>query len=258
MTALFGVTNVAKTATITPSTAWEPALPPDNMLTDQGGPSTAFQTRPGVTVTGLVVTLAGGASVRAIVLARTNLTMTANISIAGFDALGGQPIDATAFGPSTGYQQVVCVLSSASVVDTITIDIDDPANPDGFLNIPLLWIGDCWAPTTGFAPSSDVGFEPTVARRRSRGGQVFQTQLSNPRTFAFQFQAVNDADVWPYVGEIQRVASMGSNMLWVPDATATEINREAILGMVTDGGRMSWPENSVGIRRWSGKIEERL
>lgn len=258
MGTLFGITNLAKTATIMATTTYETALPPDNMVNDQGGPTTAFQTRPGGTVTGLIIDLPSGGAVRGIGLFRSNLSITANVSVAAFDALGGQPISATVFGPSPGYGQVVYVADAAADVTQVTIDIDDPANPDGFINIPLLWIGDFWAPTTGIMPASDVGFEPAISKRRSRSGARFETQLYNPRTFGFQFGAVAEADVWPYVGEIQRTASMGRNMLLIPDDTAAEINREAVFGIVTETGRMSWPENSVSIRRWSGKIEERL
>lgn len=258
MGTLFGITNLAKTATITTPWPYEPALPPDNLVNDQGGPTTAFQTKPGTTVTALIVDLPSGGAVRGIGLFRTNLSITANVSIAAFDAGGAQPISATVFGPSPGYGQVIYVADAASDVTQVTIDIDDPANPDGFLNVPLLWIGDFWAPTTGIMPASSFGFEPVDSKRRSRSGARFETQLYNPRTFEFQFGAVAEADVWPYVGEIQRTASMARNMLLIPDDTAAEINREAVFGIVTETGRLTWPENSVAIRRWSGKIEERL
>ena len=249
-------TNLVKLATVT-ATNYEAALPPENTLNDIGAPSTGWQTEYGTTNATLTYTLADEAStVRVIALFRTNLTAAAQIT-ATITYDNSETWTETLAGPAAGYGQVIFVLTDAKYADSIAIEIDDPENPDGFLNVPMVFIGDAWLPGYSIAPSFADTWEPQQNIQRSRGGQRYITQLANERTATFEFGAVLSADAYAAPRELARLSGLGVNVLFIPDGDGDEVKYDAIFGTI-----VARPMGTTGgagrLRTWGATITERL
>lgn len=251
---LLAWTNLAKAADVVASNE-EAAYPATNTLQDIGSPSVGWQTEPSVTTASLEYTLAvAGSEVLVVGLFRTNLTSLATITVTG--TYGG--IDTwteTLSGPVTGIGQVIFVLAAREFTDVVTIEIADPTNPDGKLNVPLVFIGDAWVPTYSIAPDFTDGWLPQRNTLTSRGGQKYITLLANPRMASFSFQAIPTTEAYAAAREIARLAGLGINVLMVPN-TGGAIQYEAVFGIVET--RSMGMLSGSSYRTWSVNIEERL
>jgi hypothetical protein len=252
-----GIINLAKLAGVT-ATSYEVALPPENVLTDIGAASTAWQTLAGVTNASITFTMATpGSLVKGIGLFRTNMSPTAQIS-ATVTSGGIDVWTETLSGPAAGYGQVVFVLPEVESADSITIEIDDPDNPRDHLNVPLVFIGDMWLPTYSFAPSLTAGWEPQTNVQQSRGGQVSYTSLANPRILNFEFGAIPENEGYIHAFEIARYQSMGVNVLVIPDIEGDYVKYDAVFGTLTASRPFGVLPGGSRIRTWAGTVKERL
>lgn len=256
MTALIGWVNIIKDATIT-ATSYETTMPPESVAGDLGASAMAWQTLPGVTTAVLtIVPSTAGSLVRAISLHRTNLTYLAQIAVEA-KYLGATVFSQIVTGPGVGFGQVVILFSASTYVDTITIAISDPSNTDGFVNVPLMFVGDMWEPTYPLANGSGYGRDRAQDVRRTRGGQKIITPLYDARYFRFDMKAVTDDEAWNFLGEIDRYANTGINYLFVPHSTSTDVAREAIFGTL-EVSEITWGSGAVKVRSADGKFTERL
>ena len=254
---VIGWVNLAKLATIT-ATSSDDALPPENMVNEIGSASTAWQTVAGVTNATLTFTFDDpGLPVRTIGLFRTNLTTQAQIT-ATITLDSVETWTETLAGPAVGYGQVVFITVEAENADSLTIEIDDPSNPDAFLNVPLVFIGDAWLPTYSIAPSSADTWAPEVNRLTTRGGQLYQTQLANPRSLAFEFGAVDRDEAYTAAREINRLAALGLNVLVIPDGDGDYVKYEAVFGTITNCRPFGYLPGASGTRTWGATVTERL
>lgn len=248
--------NVAKAATVSATSA-EATLPVTNMLNDIGDASTGWQSVAGVTTATLTFTLDTTHTVRVIALFRTNLSPFAQVRVTiTYD--GGETWTGTMAGPAVGYGQVLFILSDAEYADTVEIEIEDTGNTQSFLNVPLVFIGDAWLPTWSVSPSSSDNWAPEINRQITRGGQVYQTSLSNPRTYSFEFGAVDPDETYAAAREIGRLASMGVNVLFIPNAEGAYVKQDAIFGIVSAVRPYGFLPGPGGVRTWGATITERL
>lgn len=256
MTALLGWVNIIKDATIT-ATSYEADMPPESVAGDLGAASMGWQTLPGVTNAVMtVVPATAGSLVRAISFHRTNWTYLAQIAV-GVSFGGASMFSTIVTGPAVGFGQVVIILPAAVYADTITIAIDDPSNPDGFLNVPLMFVGDMWEPTYPLANGSGYGRSRAQDVQVTRGGTKIITPLYDARYFRFDMKAVPDTEAWNSLGEIDRYANTGNNYLFVPEQSSGDIAREAVFGTL-ELDEISWGLGAVKVRSATGKITERL
>ena len=247
--------NLAKLATIAAS-SYDTAYPPENTVDDQGAPTLGWQTVAGTRNASITYTMAvSGSLVKVIGLFRTNLmpnaTVTATVTYASVDVW-----TETLAGPASGYGQVVFILPDAEYADTVTIEIDDPDNTDGRLNIPLVFIGNAWLPTYSVAPSKTDGWSPIVNAQRSRGGSLFQTSLSNPRVKSFEFSAIPEDEGYTAAMELARYQSMAVNVLFIEDIEGDNVKYDAIFGPLS-ARPFGVLAGASRIRTWGATIEER-
>lgn len=250
-----GWVNLGKLAGIS-ATSYDTLYPPENTIDDQGAPSLGWQTVAGVVNATITYTVAvPGSLVRLIGLFRTNLmpdaTVTATVTYNSVDVW-----TETLAGPAAGYGQVVFVLPDAEYADTVTIEIDDLDNTDGRLNVPLVFIGNAWLPTYSVAPSKTDGWAPIVNVQRSRGGSLFQTSLSNPRTKSFEFSAIPEDEGYTAAMELARYQSLGVNVLFVEDIEGDNVKYDAIFGPLT-ARPLGVLAGASRMRTWGATIEER-
>ncbi|MFT8776258.1 MAG: hypothetical protein ABF893_06315, partial [Gluconacetobacter liquefaciens] len=147
----FGWQNRVLDATLT-ADAQAVRLPVSNLRTQQGAPSLGWRT-PGTTA-GLTLSLSAAAPLRAISLHRTNLTALATWSITV--SSGGATAWAADGGPIVGGQGLA-VAPAAVAGDRVRITISDPTNPDGWLDVPLAYVGPLWQPARNFSTDSTTG-----------------------------------------------------------------------------------------------------
>lgn len=248
--------NLAKLASVSATSA-ETANPASNTKNDSGAASLGWQTLAGVTTATLTYTLATpGSTVRVIGLFRTNLnaaaTITATITYNSGTAWAG-----VLSGPAMGYGQVVFVLPSNMAADVISIAIANSTNPDGFINVPLVFIGASSIPEWAVSPSLEAAWSPSSNIQTSRGGQKFITAIATPRVVAFDFSAMTDADTYAIAMELSRLEYLGQNVLMIPDIDASTVKYDAVFGIVTASRPVGAIPGASRIRTWGSTIEER-
>jgi hypothetical protein len=264
MTAIMAWNNYVKASTITSNNA-VPGLSASNVAGDQGSPSAGWQTSFGS------VTLATGALIRiepatpgqtwrVIGLFGTNLTASAAVTAQLWNN-PTTPVNVTQVtlpGPVPGFGQVVFILPHDYTADYLQMYFDDPTNPDGFINIPLVFAGPAWFPagSTGF--SSTVGRDDSTLEVTSRGGQEYPTLLWQRRRWNVAFDSLRVAEVWAQADTLNRYAKGGSNAFFAPDSASANLQREAIFGRLKATADVSYPYNGADRRRWSASISERL
>lgn len=249
--------NLAKAAAIT-ATSYETTLPPENTIDDIGAASTAWQTLAGVTTATITYVLdEPGSSVRVIGLFRTNLSPYAQIT-ATITRESVETWTQTLAGPAIGYGQVVFVLTGVEYADSVEIEIIDDQNTKGCLNVPLVFIGDAWLPEWSVTAASTDGWVPETNIQRTRGGQVYQTLLSNARELSFEFAAIDPDEASAAPREMARLSGMGINVLFIADANRNAADRDAIFGRITSMKPFGYLPGETGIRTWAATIVERM
>ena len=264
--ALLGWVNLVLSGTLTAGSQ-AAGLGIGNLKQERGAASTAWQTGAGV------VTANGGAwfevdsgdsgSVwNALTLARTNLTADARIEwlIGEAPTSGGLAWTSgrVPAGVARGYAQTVAIPPAGTRGRRLHVRIDDPGNPDGFVNIPLAFVGPCWQPALNLGWGSAVGRDGLVTETVTRGGQEFPTSLWQRRRWELEFVGIRDAEVWPYVMELDAYARSGGNVLLIPQPGGAQMARETVFGRFQASGPVTTPLSSLDARAWRATVTERL
>ena len=264
-----GYQNYAKDAVIAANSVDDTAagLDPDQVANDQGSPQYAWQTAAGV------LTLATGALIkitprtpaqiwRAVVLARSNFTPEATVNIALWNDNNGSPVAVyatTIAGPPAGYQQVVHVLPSNTTADFLQIYVNDPGNPDNFINVPLLYCGPLFIPQYGRTYQSTFGRVDRTDQQQTQGGQEFPSHRWQKRYVALTFDSTSAAtELWQEAMEIDRIARLGGNVLAIPNIESADINYEAVFGQLRTSDQMSYGLRTSARVAWNARITERI
>jgi hypothetical protein len=254
---LLAWTNHAKAASITATSA-ATNLPASNAGGDSGAAASGWQTVYGVTTATLTVTPAlTGRTWDVIGLFRTNITALATVTVTLYTNPSTSVWTTTLAGPN-GNGQVIALPPAATVADYATIAIADASNPDGFLNVPLMFGGPAFRPAGSASYASTVGRDATVAEATSRGGQEYPTLYYQRRRWNVQFDSLRSAEVLASVDPLASYAAAGSNVLFVPDVTNSYVQSEALFGRLKQTADVSYPYQAADRRRASFAVTERL
>lgn len=261
MTAILAWDNLVKGATLAANSE---DLPVDNLKSDSGSPAEAWQTEPGVL--GLPNALftvrpsAPASTWRMFGVFRTNLTSAAVVSFGLWDDGGGTPISVTSVtaSPVDGYGQAVAILPADTTADFLQVVVTDAANPDGFINIPLMFAGPAWLPARSIGYSSTVGRDVSRGDVITRGGQEYPALNFRRRRWNIAFESLLTSEVWGTVDDMLVTADTGSNVFFLPDTASSYIQREAIFGRLAAIADVSFPYQSADRRRWAAQVTERL
>jgi hypothetical protein len=259
---ILGWTNYAKAATIIAGSS-ATNLPPTNVATDSGSSALGWQTVYGVT------TIAGGAVLTitpvvthqtwdALACFKTNLTAGASVTFTLWNSPSTIVWTTTAVGPVSGYGQVIALPPAATVADYCTIGFNDSSNTDGFINVPLVYVGSVWRPLGSVSYASTLGRDATVSEATTRGGQEYPSLFYQRRRWNVQLDAMRSSEVWTQSEVLNQYASAGSNVLFIPDITSSYINQETLFGRLKHTADVTWPYGVSGRRRWTTAITERL
>jgi hypothetical protein len=257
--ALFGWNNYVLTAGLSASSQ---SLSVSNLQDERGSSSVAWQTAAGVTQNAIVTITPQilGSSWRAFGLFRTNLTPYATVIVTLWNT-PAQPVNiwgSSTDGPEPGFQQSIVIADTDVQADFATIEIDDPNNPDGFLNIPLIYAGSAWQLATGPAYDTTFGYDAAIDEQVSRGGQEFPTLRWSRRRAELSFMGVRSGETQGQLAELNATAHRGNNTLFVPDITSDTMDMEAIYGRVTATADVGYPFAAADRRSWRARITERL
>lgn len=253
--------NEFKIGTVTAGSS-EPSLGPTNLASDQCSAATGWQTISGV------LTAVGGATLRVsspstgmvwrmVGLFRTNLTPQASITVILWSGVTAV-FTRTVSGPAVGYGQVVVVLDRDYTGDYVTVDINDPTNPDGFINVAGAFAGPAWFPLSGITWDSAYSFTEQFDASVSRGGNEYVILLYRRRVWKLALDTIRDSEAWASLAELLRIASLGGNVLFVPDTASVDLYREALFGRLTSTADVTFPQKLMDARAWRGQVTERL
>lgn len=140
----------------------------------------------------------------------------------------------------------------------VRVDINDSTNPDGFLNIPLAFVGPVWTPNASADPSSAFGRDDRVDDVQTLGGQEWPVLRWHRRHWGVALQAVAQSEVWSQLMPLDLAARSGSNILYVPDTAASDVQKETVFGRLRTTADLTYPTTAAMIRTWRATIEERL
>jgi len=249
--------NFVLTSGLTASSA---AMPVSNLTDERGSSSVAWQTvGPSALLT--ITPSIKQQTWRVFGLFRTNLTPFATITVTLYSGDLSAPLltwTGGADGPEPGYGQAITIAGSDVVADYCTIQIDDPGNPQGFLNIPLAYAGPAWIPETSLSYDTTFGVDPTISSQVARGGQEYLTFLYSQRRAELAFYGFRHGEIMAQLAELQRTAARGPNVLVVPDVTSPTFAMEAIYGRVVATADVAFPYAAADRRSWKARVTERL
>lgn len=266
LTAL-GYKNYAKDAVITAYSTAATGLGVENVANDQGAAQYAWQTTSGI------ITAAAGAKIKIVPATpaqswrcagvfRTNLTPGATVTFSWYNVGSPSPTlvtSAARSGPPASYRQVIAILSADITADYLEIGFDDASNPDGFINIPLVYCGPLWLPAYGRTFRSAFGRQDRTERMATIGGQTFVTHRWQQRWLSLDFDAARASDeVWGYAMEIDRLARLGGNILAIPDVSSSNLQYEAVFGEMFTSDQMTYGMRTAQHVSWSARVTERL
>lgn len=264
---LLGISGVRNAVLYTPSEA--AGLPISNLQSPIGSPATAWQTAAGV------VTSAAGARfgletdnvlpIGALVLARTNLTPAATIRwVLNYGTAAGDPASIVwdsgtlPAGVIKGFGRSVIIPPPGLTCGSFHCYIDDPTNPDGFINIPLSFIGATWQPASNVSPATTQGRDDQTTVTTTRGGQEYPQVYWTRQRAELDFQGIRSSEIWPQVDALDQAGRSNVNCLFVPDPVSPNIGRETILGRLIPRADIGLLSNAQDRRTWKATITERL
>ena len=110
--------------------------------------------------------------------------------------------------PIPPYGQVVVVLPSDTIGSDLTISINNSANPDGFINVPLAFGGPVWFPA-GAASSIERSAEIQIDETVTRGGQEYPVMRWQRRRWNIALDSVRGSEVWADLDTLDAAARAG-------------------------------------------------
>lgn len=157
-----------------------------------------------------------------------------------------------------GVGQSVVVASADVSGRYARVDIEDAANTDGFINIPLAFAGPVWIPAVGADWQSSIGRNDGTDEVQTIGGQEYPINRWQQRKWNLALNAIASADVWANVMPLDQASRFGSNVLYIPDTASADIAKETILGRLRMVSDITYADRSVNLRAIRATIAERL
>jgi hypothetical protein len=145
---------------------------------------------------------------------------------------GVQPID----DPDNAGIFVVHLFEEDETAKNWTFEIDDQANPEGFVEIGRLFMGLGWQPSINFsAESNNFRFIPNTTVMKSLGGTPYFVRRKSARSILLPFPYLPDTEVWNDVYRIQSISNLDKQVFVIsdPDDTVNR-NKRSFLGNLAE------------------------
>lgn len=147
---------------------------------------------------------------------------------------------------------VVFVLSSLTAAQYLRVEISDPGNPDGFVQIGRLFVADGWQPTRNMTYGASLAWEDrTQVQEALSGAEYFDTRPP-VRVARFGLEAMTESEAMSQAFELQRAMGVSGEVLFIWDpADTTHALRRRFLGRL----RTLSPIENPGPDRWKAPFE---
>ena len=258
--ALFGWENAVEAEGVSlAASAAAAGFGPELLRVPIGSAAVAWQTPGGTTAAALTITAPSSIAWRAACLARTNLSSSATLrvrvgSAANITSAPTYDSGVISAGVAWGVGQALHVLPAAVAGAVLRLDLADPANPEGLLNVPLCFAGP--GSESAISPGSDMGLEVRRGDTTTRGGVVLTDALSRARGWQIRLGAIREDDL-TWLDALEAAAAAGRNVLFVPRPLYARAAAETVLGLLAPG-RRGFIGTTGAWRTWSATITERL
>lgn len=137
------------------------------------------------------------------------------------------------------------------------IDLSDPSNSSGFVQLGRVFMGSMWKPTNGMATGASLGYESRSTTTEADDGAEYHTERRGPRVAQFRLEAQTQSDAMFNVLEMQRQLGATGELLFMWDSTDTTYQPlRTFMGRL----RTLSPLTAINSNLWSCGIEvkERL
>jgi hypothetical protein len=263
--ALIGYANAILTGTLAAGSE-QAGLTVGNLQTPHGSAAFAWRTAAGVdtSAAGAWFTVDSGSTAsawRVFALARTNLTAAANVRwrVANTLSFGtGYDSGVISAGIVAGIGQSITAASSQVTGRYLRCDIDDGANPDAYISVPLAYAGPAWQPSINYSPESTYGTKRGQQVVRTRSGGTYITPLYTERAWTLAFGAVTAAELTAQAIPADLAAADGRNCLFVPDPTSAARQSDSVFGPLESTADFGFATLDGARRTWRLRITERL
>jgi hypothetical protein len=185
---------------------------------------------------------------------RTNLTSTGTMTVSAL-ATGSIPVVASATFVNG---QAVALFSTDVAADSLQIAFSDPSNPDNHLNIPLIYAGPLWFPTTAMSWASTMGRDDVTDSVVTRGGQTYVNMRATFRRWEIALDGIRTTEAYTQVDVLDRASRVGGNVLGIADTTSANMRFEATFGILKATADVSFPLGTAIRRSWRARLSERL
>jgi hypothetical protein len=153
--------------------------------------------------------------------------------------------------------QAVHVLPSATTAAACRIDVSDPTNPDGFLNIPLIYAGPAWSMATNISRESAQMMADGSRRAETRGGQHQIEAGWVRRGWEIRLENHHASDAEQRALDLEAAARRGTNILCIP-RPLTNGTRDAVFGLAEAFTPLRFSAASGQLRSIGFIVSERL
>lgn len=147
---------------------------------------------------------------------------------------------------------LVFILPSTKNARYIRVEINDTANPAGYVQVGRVFTADGWQPVRNASYGAGIGWEdPSTAQESLSGAKSFDKRTKR-RVVRFGLNSMAEGEAMGNAFEMQRAAGITEEVLfiWDPDDTQNALRRQFLARMRT----LSIIENP-GPDRWKTPYE---
>lgn len=141
------------------------------------------------------------------------------------------------------------------------IDIADPANPLGYVQIGRFMAGDAFVPRINMAYGAALKFIDDSARSLSKGGQAWWDKKAKRRQITAQFGFLTEGEAWGAAYDLLNKLGLTGNLLFVydPDDSSAIVLRRTIYGRLAQLDDLVTASASIDCPySWNLSVEELL
>jgi len=109
----------------------------------------------------------------------------------------------------------------------VRIEIEDEANPDGYVELGRLFVGRAWRPQYNASTGASIGWETDTAVQRALSGTPYFDRKAGRRVTRFELNVLSRDEAMAGVFELQRRAGLDGEILlvWNQDDMLNRLRR---------------------------------
>lgn len=168
------------------------------------------------------------------------------------DDVGGQAISAEQFAAGER-EDIIHLLDSDRVLRYASLEINDTANSDGYVEAGRLVVAPAYQTTVNMDAGATFGYETSSTREETDGGATFHNDRPRRRITNIAFDGTVDADeALVQMLEIDRRLGTAGQFLWVFDPSDTyHMHRRSYLATLKELSLLDMPYTAFNSKRYS-------